>query len=170
MTRLGIALTVGLVALGAAQASAGAPDDKDFIIRGCVTDATAPSVIAPSTLVWSRSDIMLAAVEARGTAVPLRERIFYWLDDDENDELVKYRGQRVEIEGELEDFEKGKVKVDRKDDFTRVKLDLDGKSEEAKVPSSWLNEWTDKDREFEIIARRIDVKKVKVLGACGGSN
>jgi hypothetical protein len=173
MTRLGIALTVGLVALGGAQARAGAPgaaDDKDFIIRGCVTDANAPSVIAPSTLVWSRSDIMLAAAEARDTAVPLRERVFYWLDDDEGDNLAKHRGQRVEIRGELEDFEKGKVKIDRKDDYTKVKLDLDGKEEEAKVPSSWLNEWSDKDREFQIIARRVDVKKITVLGACGGSN
>jgi hypothetical protein len=171
MTRLGIALTVGLVALAGSNARAGAPDDEDFIIRGCVTDAHAPSVIAPSTLVWSRSDIMLAAAEARTTAVPLRERIFYWLDDDESEKLARHRGQRVEIEGELEDFEKGKVKVDRKDDYTKVKLELDGKDEEAKVPSAWLNEWSDKDREFEIVARRIDVKKVKVLGACGvGSN
>ena len=61
---------------------------------------------------------MLAAAEARSTAVPLRDRIFYWLDDDED--LSKHRGQRVEIQGELEDFEKGKVEVDRKDDYTKV--------------------------------------------------
>jgi hypothetical protein len=170
MTRVGIALTVGLVAIAGANAWAGMPDDKDIVIRGCVTDANAPSVIAPSTLVWSRSDIMLAAAEARNTAVPLRERIFYWLDDDEGDDLKKHRGQRVEIEGELEDFEKGTIKVDRKDDYTKVKLDLDGKTEEAKVPSAWLNEWTDKDREFEIVGRRIDVKKVKVLGSCGAGS
>jgi hypothetical protein len=159
------AAAVTLAGLGAA-ASASADDDKNIVIRGCVTDATAPSVIAPSTLVWSRSDIMLAAAEARSTAVPLRDRVFYWLDDDED--LSKYRGQRVEIRGELEDLEKGKVEVDRKDDYTRVKLHLDGKDEEAKVPSSWLNEWASKkDQEFDIVARRIDVKKVNVLGACG---
>ena len=33
-----------------------------------------------------------------------------------------------------------KIEVDRKDDYTKVKLHLDGKTEEAKVPSSWLNE------------------------------
>jgi hypothetical protein len=39
-----------------------------------------------------------------------------------------------------------------------VKLHLDGKTEEAKVPSSWLNEWANpKDQKFEIVARRIDV-------------
>jgi hypothetical protein len=168
MTRLGITLSAGLVALSASTLAAAPRDDDDFIITGCVTDATAPSVVAPSTLVWSRSDIMLAAAEARSTAVPLRERIFYWLDEDETEDLTKHRGQRVEIRGELKDFEKGKVEVDRKDDYTKVKLRLDGKTEEARVPSSWLNEWaSDKDKKFDIVARRIDIKKIKVLGACG---
>jgi hypothetical protein len=168
MTRLRNMLSVGLVALSASTAGAAPRDDDDFIVTGCVTDATAPSVVAPSTLIWSRSDIMLAAAEARGTAVPLRERIFYWLDEDESEDLAKHRGQRVEIRGELEDFEKGKVEVDRHDDYTKVKIRLDGKTEEAKVPSSWLNEWaSDKDKKFDIVARRIDVKKIKVLGACG---
>jgi len=166
MTRLGIALSAAVTLAGLGTATNSAADDKKFVIRGCVTDATAPTVVAPSTFVWSRSDIMLAAAEARSTAVPLRDRIFYWLDDDED--LTKYRGQRVEIIGELEDFEKGKVEIDRKDDYTKVKLHLDGKTEEAKVPSSWLNEWANaKDQKFDIVARRIDVKKVKVVGTCG---
>jgi hypothetical protein len=170
MTRFGMVLSAGLVALAGVSAGASSPSamDDDFVVRGCVTDANAPSVVAPSTFVWSRSDIMLAAAEARSTAVPLRERIFYWLEDDED--LTKHRGQRVEITGELKDFEKGKIEVDRKDDYTKVKLHLDGKTEEAKVPSSWLNEWASaKDQKFDIVARRIDVKKVKVLGACAGS-
>ena len=170
MTRLGMALSAGLVALAGVGTGATSPSaiDDDFVVRGCVTDANAPSVVAPSTFVWSRSDIMLAAAEARSTAVPLRERIFYWLDDDED--LTKYRGQRVEITGELKDFEKGKIEIDRKDDYTKVKLHLDGKTEEAKVPSKWLNEWaSDKDQKFDIVARRIDGKKVKALGACEGS-
>jgi hypothetical protein len=169
MTKLRTVLSASLVALaGLGGATGAAADDKDIVIRGCVTDASAPSVVAPSTFVWSRSDIMLAAAEARSTAVPLRDRIFYWLDDDEGDDLAKHRGQRVEIKGELEDFEKGKVEVDRKDDYTKVKLHLDGKTEEAKVPSSWLNEWASKkDQKFEIVARRIDVKKIAVIGSCG---
>jgi hypothetical protein len=164
-----MALTAAVLAAAGFGATANAAaDDEDIVIRGCVTDANAPSVIAPSTFVWSRSDIMLAAAEARSTAVPLRDRIFYWLDEEEGEDLAKHRGQRVEIRGELEEFEKGKVEVDRKDDYTKVKLHLDGKTEEAKVPSSWLNEWANaKDQKFDIVARRIDVKKVNVLGACG---
>lgn len=171
MTRLGIALTVGLIALPGARPRAAEPGvtiDDDFIISGCMTNAQAPNVIAPSTLVWTRSDIMLAAADARADAVPLTGRVFYWLDDDED--LTKYRGSRVEIKGELKDFEKGKVELDRGKDYTKVKLSLDGHTEEAKVPTAWLNDRASKhDEEFQIVARRIDVKKVKVLGSCAGS-
>jgi hypothetical protein len=162
MTRMRMALSAALVTLAAATGTAA---DDDFTIRGCVTSATAPNVITPSTFVWSRSDIMLAAAEARPDAVPMTGRVFYWLDDDED--LAKYRGQRVEITGELKDIEKGKVKIDRDDGFVKVKLDLDGKEEEAKVPAAWVGAWGDKDQKFDIAVRKIDVDKVKVLGPCG---
>ena len=168
MTRLGIALMVGLIAVAGARprAAAGVAPDDDFRITGCLTDSQAPTVIAPSMLVWTRSDIMLAAAEARPDAVPMTGRVFYWLDDDED--LAKYRGRRVEIKGELEDFEKGKVELDRHKDYTKVKLSLKGHSEEAKVPTAWLNPDAGRhDEEFQIVARRIDVKHVKVLGSCG---
>ena len=81
MTRMRIALSAALVTLAAATGEAAY---DNFTIRGCVTSATAPNVIAPSTFVWSRSDIMLAAAEARPDAVPMTGRVFYWLDDDED--------------------------------------------------------------------------------------
>jgi hypothetical protein len=123
-------------------------------------------VVTPSSFFWSRGDIMLAAAEAPPNAVP--ERVFYWLDEDDQEDLAKYRGQRVEIKGELEDIEKGKVKVERDDGFVKVKLDLDGKDQEAKVPADWVSSWkSDKDEKYDIAVRKIDVDKVKVLGACG---
>ena len=171
MTRLGIALMAGLLAWPAAvrpRAVGSTAVDDDFVITGCLTESRAPTVVAPSTLVWTRSDIMLAAAEARPDAVPMTGRVFYWLDDDED--LGKYRGRRVEIRGELEDFEKGKVELDRHKDYTKVKLSLKGHTEEAKVPTAWLNPDAGRhDEEFQIVARRIDVKKVKVLGSCYGS-
>jgi len=162
MTRMRMALSAALVTLAAATGTAA---DDDFTIRGCVTSATAPNVVTPSNFFWSRSDIMLAAAEARPDAVPMTGRVFYWLDDDED--LAKYRGQRVEIKGELKDIEKGKVKIDRDDGFVKVKLDLDGKEEEAKVPAAWVGAWGDKDQKFDIAVRKIDVDKVTVLGPCG---
>ena len=168
MTRLGIALTLGLVAAaGLRGGAAGGAVDDDFTIRGCVTSATAPNVVTPSSFFWSRSDIMLAAAEAP-PATPMTGRVFYWLDTKDQEDLVKYRGQRVEIKGELEDIEKAKVKVEREDGFVKVKLDLDGKDQEARVPADWLASWKgDKDEKYDIAVRKIDINKVKVLGACG---
>jgi hypothetical protein len=169
MTRLGIALTVGLIATaGVRGGAAGAAVDDDFVITGCVTDATAPNVVTPSNFFWTRGDIMLAAAEARPDAVPMTGRVFYWLDDHDQEHLAKYQGQRVEIKGDLKDLEKGKVKIDRDDGFVKVKLDLDGKDQEARVPADWVSSWkSDKDQKYDIAVRRIDIDKVKVLGPCG---
>jgi hypothetical protein len=171
MNKMGIALTIGLVIVAAPRAGAQRPavtvDDDDITIRGCITEARSPSVTAPSVLVWSRSDIMLAAAEALHEPASLTGRVFYWLEDDED--LAKHLGKRVEITGELEDFEKGKVKIERDDGYTKVKLELDGKTEEARVPTAWLSSSTDRrddDQEVKIVVRRIDVDDIKVLGDC----
>ena len=90
---------------------------------------------------------------------------FYWLEDD--DDLAKHVGQMVEVKGDLKDFETGEVEIEREDDFTEIELDLDGKKEKARVPTAWLRgTGADRDQEFEIAARRIDVEEVRVLGAC----
>jgi hypothetical protein len=118
-------------------------------------------------LVWSRSDIMLAAAEALHEPARLTGRVFYWIDDE--DDLAKHLGKHVEIKGELEDFEKGKVKMERDDGYTKVKLELDGKTEEARVPTSWLRSSTGRDeddQEVKIVVRKIDVNHIKVLGDC----
>ena len=168
MTRVGIALTVGLVAAGLHGSAARAAVDDDFTITGCVTSATAPNVVTPSTFFWSSGDIMLAAAEARPDAVPMTGRVFYYLDDHDQEHLSKYAGQRVEIKGDLKELEKGKVKIDRDKDVVKVKLDLDGKDREARVPADWVSGWkSDKDEKYDIAVRRVDIDKVKVLGTCG---
>jgi hypothetical protein len=166
-----MALTIALVTAAApgagAQRSAVTVDDDDITIRGCITEARSPSVTAPSVLVWSRSDIMLAAAEAFHEPAGLTGRVFYWIDDE--DDLAKHLGKHVEIKGELEDFEKGKVKMERDDGYTKVKLELDGKTEEARVPTSWLRSSTGRDeddQEVKIVVRKIDVNHIKVLGDC----
>jgi hypothetical protein len=143
--------------------------DHDITIRGCVRNADARSVIPTNMLVWSRGDIMLAGVTSLGSnqlgTAGILGRVFYWLKDD--DDLAKHVGQMVEVKGDLEDFEIGEVEIDREGDFTEIKLDLDGKKEKARVPTAWLRgTGADRDQEFEIVARRIDVDEVRVLGAC----
>jgi len=92
-------------------------------------------------------------------------RVFYWLEDDED--LSTHVGQLVEIEGDLEDFEIGEVEIEQDGDFTEIELNLEGKKEKARVPTSWLRGiGSERDQEFEIATRRIDVDDIRVLGAC----
>jgi hypothetical protein len=89
--------------------------------------------------------------------------VFYWLEDDED--LSKHVGQMIEVGGDLGDFEKGEVDIEKDGDFTEIELKLDGKTEKARVPSAWLGAPRG-EGEFDIVARKIDVDKVTVLGTC----
>ena len=172
-----VSLAVVLVSLWLAPAGAQQPpsvkvDGDDITIRGCVRQAGTLPQTAPEMLVWSRSDIMMAGVTAAGPNAPspvgttgVAGRVVYWLDDEED--LAKYVGQEVEIEGELDDFEEGQIEIERHGEFVEIELDLDGKEEKARVPISWLGQTVvDEEREIDIVARRIDVESVRVLGAC----
>lgn len=153
---------VSAIAAHAGQAAV-AVDDDNIMIRGCIAQSGHQAASAEQTLVWSRSDIMLAAAELPNAGST--GGVFYFLDDE--DDLKKHVGKRVEIKGELEDFEKGEVEVKKDGDFTKIELKLDGDKEEVRVPSAWLGAAApNRDREFDIMARRIDVENVKVLGPC----
>lgn len=168
-------IVAGALLLAAAPAGAQQPtvviDNDNITMRGCLQKVSADSTAAPSMLVWTRSDLMMAGLRAAETNAPaavgttgMGERVFYWLDDDED--LSKHVGKMVEIKGELEDFEKGQIEVKRDGDFTEIQLDLGGKKEKARVPASWIGQTTKREKEFEIVARRIDVKNVRPIGAC----
>jgi hypothetical protein len=166
-----MALTVGIASVTAQQPTV-AIDDDDITIRGCVRSVDIRAAVPATMLVWTRGDIMLAGVTALGInstnsveTAGIAGRVLYWLEDDDN--LARHVGQIVEIKGDLEDFETGEVEIDREGDFTEIELDLDGKEEKARVPTSWLRGiGADRDQEFDIAVRRIDVDDVRVLGAC----
>jgi hypothetical protein len=105
---------------------------------------------------------MLSSPSALGSG-QLAERVFYWLEDDED--LAKHVGQMIEVKGDLGDFEKGEIEFDKDGDFTKIELKLDGKTEKARVPTAWLGA-SRGEGEIDIVARKIDVDSVKVLGAC----
>jgi hypothetical protein len=164
-------LSVDLLAFQ--QRSAVTIDEDDITIRGCVTQASPQSATAPAMLVWSRSDIMLAGATAVGetTVAPAAEagiagRVFYWLEDDEN--ISKHVGRMVVIKGKLRDFEKGEIEVKRDGAFTDITLELGGKEDKVRVPTSWLGPAKSEDHEFDIVARRIHPDDVDVVGACRG--
>ena len=165
----------GAVLMAAGIAGAQQPTvtiDKDNItMRGCLQKVSGDSTTAPPMLVWTRSDLMMAGLKAAEPNSPaaigttgMGERVFYWLDDEED--LSKHLGRMVEIKGELKDFEKGEIEVKREGEFTEIQLELGGKKEKARVPVSWIGPTSKRDQEFDIVARRIDVEKVRVIGDC----
>jgi hypothetical protein len=169
MTRFSKRLTMWMAGASLSIATAAAAGQQavvvkgdDITLRGCVSRVSPGSVGAAPMLVWTRGDIMLSNATAID-AEELTSRVFYWLDDDED--LAKHVGQMIEVKGELGDFKKGEVEIDRDGDFTTVELKLDGKEEKARVPTAWLGAPRD-EGEFEIVARKIDVDKVSLLGAC----
>jgi len=148
----------------AAQEPSVEVDGDDITIQGCVLEADAAAQAHP-VLVWTRGGIMLnnATTVRGGRPQALPEQVFYWLEGD--DPLAKHVGQRVEVEGELGDFEKGEVEIERDGAFTNIELKLDGDTEQARVPTAWLAAPRD-EGEFDIVARKIEVDDIDVLGAC----
>jgi hypothetical protein len=175
MTIAAALLLGGAVATASSQQPAVTVNGDDITLTGCVTPA-AQTTASPEALVWTRGQMMLAgagaaAGAAAGTAPNaigtrgISGRVFYWLDDEED--LRKHVGKRVEVKGTLEDFEEGEIEVERDGDFTEIEIDIDGRKEEARVPTSWLGTAAPEETTFKIVARQVDVKEIKVLGACG---
>ena len=166
-----LAMAAAFVATLGAQQPVVTVDDDDITIRGCVREVDLQRT-APSLLVWSRSDLMLVGAEAASSDAPnpigtagFAGRVFYWLEVDED--LAKHVGQQIEVKGDLDDIEKGEIEIEQDGAFTKIELKLDGEKETARVPTSWLGApAADKEQRFEIVARRVDVDDVKVLGAC----
>lgn len=148
-----------------AQQSSVTVHGDDITMRGCVGRLSSGTGLTQPSLVWTRSDIMLSnAVSLRGdTPAPLADRVFYWLEDEED--LAKYAGQQVEIKGDLGDFKKGEIELKRDGAFTDIELDLGGRKDKARVPTAWLGEASGQ-KDVQIISRKVDVDKVTVLGPC----
>jgi hypothetical protein len=157
----GASLSIAPLA-SAGQQPAVVVQGDDITIRGCVGRAQPGTATNAPMLVWTRGDIMLSNASAIGAA-QAAGRVFYWLDDDED--LSKHVGQMIEVKGDLGDFQKGEVEIDKDGDFTKIELKLGGKTEKARVPTALLGA-PQGEGDFDIVARKIDVDDVKVLGAC----
>jgi len=164
LATVGLSLTIGVAAAIAQQPSVRVKGD-DITIRGCVGHSTPGAGLTTPTLVWTRSDIMLSnamSVQSSGQTA-LNDKVFYWLENEQD--LVKHIGQQVEIKGDLGDFKKGEIEMKRHGEFTDIEMKLGGKTEKARVPTSWLGAKAD-EGEVKIVSRKVDVDKVKVLGSC----
>ena len=46
-------------------------------------------------------------------------------------------------------------------------MDLGGKEEKVRVPTSWIGVTNStEDQQFDIVARKVDLEDVKVVGSC----
>jgi hypothetical protein len=175
--------TAGLVAMALSASAATAQhavhiEGDTITMRGCVTAATADLQMPFETLMWSRGGIltagaMTADMPARASAEELASRVLYWIDDDA---LKDHVGRMVEVKGDLEDVESGELEIERDGDFTEIRLELDGREDTIRVPTSWLEPRSvtrasrtddpDDDIDIDIATRKVDVNDVKVLGPC----
>jgi hypothetical protein len=90
--------------------------------------------------------------------------VFYWLDDD--DGLRQHVGHRVEIEGDQQgEIRDGEISIDRKTDWTEIDIESDGRSMKAQVPNASIVPGPNPDRTIDVLVRRVDVDKVRMLGA-----
>lgn len=90
--------------------------------------------------------------------------IFYWLDKD--GDLKPHIGHRVEIDGDLKgNLKDGEIKIDRKEQWTEIEVKSDGRKMKARVPNTSIVEGPDSDRKVNVLVRRVDVSKVRMLDA-----
>ena len=90
--------------------------------------------------------------------------IFYWLDKD--DDLVPHVGHQVKIEGDLKgELRDGQIKIDRKDQWTEIEVESDGRDMKARVPNASVVAGPNADRKMAVLVRRVDVNKVRMLDA-----
>jgi hypothetical protein len=159
----------GILSLpAAAQQGAIRVDGDDVTITGCVSRTDAANFDSGSILAWTKNDLLLSRAVVgggpTGTAGSAGAAgLLYYLD--KNDSLEDHIGEYVEVKGDVGDIEKGRVKVDHDGDYTEVTLRLDGDEEKVRVPSSWFGPDV-RDRKYDVIARKIEVDDVRVLGAC----
>lgn len=116
----------------------------------------------------------MAASSATGTQRPAEPgnvgtagvfaNVFYWLDND--DSLKPHIGHRVEVEGEIEgDVKAGEIEIDRKDQWTEIEIESDGREMKAQVPNASVVAGPNADKKIDVLVKRVDVEKVRMLDA-----
>jgi len=90
--------------------------------------------------------------------------VFYWLT--KNGDLKPHVGHQIEIEGKREgDVKEGELKIDRKDSWTEIEVKSDGRQMKAQVPNASVVAGRTSDRKFDVLVRRVEVEKVRMLDA-----
>ena len=161
-------LLVCTFAVTAQEAGTARAADKDVKLSGCLIRGEGDDgylLANPPTEPHLSSQGQQVTPSALGTSGNYAT-IFYWLDAD--DDLRPHIGHRVEVEGELKgDVKDGEISTERKDNWTELTVKADGRTMKARVPNSSMFPASNKDKErkSEILVRRVDVERVRMISA-----
>jgi len=142
--------------------------DKSITLSGCLVrgegDGAGYLLIShafdPATASGGGAPVTPGTIGTTGDFATL----FYWLDG--NGDLRKHVGHRVEIEGAVKgDVKEGEMKVDRKEAWTELKVKSDGRTMTARVPQASIVAGPDPLKKFDVLVRKIDVERVRMLAA-----
>ncbi len=149
--------------------SASRAADKDVKLSGCLIrgegDGSGYLLTNAPTEPWLNSAGQKVTPSALGTSGDYAT-MFYWLDGD--GDLKQHIGHRVEVEGDLKgDVKDGEITTERKENWTDVTVKADGRTMKAHVPNTSIFPASnqDKERKSEILVRRVDVKRVRMISA-----
>ena len=159
-----LAIGIGSVAVSAAA------DDKDIRLSGCLVRGQDGEgylmTNVPGEAAWQQPGDATVVPGPVGTSGTI-STIFYWLD--KRDGLEDHVGHEIEIEGKLRgDLKDGRIRVEPQGEWTDVAIEADGQTLKAKVPRSLLVVPDGSDRRVDVLVRRVEAQKVRMLAAvCG---
>jgi hypothetical protein len=120
----------------------------------------------PGDAAWQRPGDAIVAPGLVGTSGTVTS-ILYWLE--KKDELEEHVGHYVEIEGKLQGhLQDGHIKVTPKEQWTDVEVEAGGKSLKARVPRSVLIIPDKGDSKLDVLVRRVEAQRVRMLAAACG--
>ena len=151
-------------------ASTAVAADDDIRLSGCLVrghDGEGYLVTnVPGEAAWLRAADATVVPGPVGTSGTVSS-ILYWLE--KKDGLEDHVGHNVEIEGKLlGNLQDGQIKVTPKDEWTELEIESDGKSLKAQVPRSVLIIPEKRDQKLDVLVRRVEPQRVRMLAAvCG---
>jgi hypothetical protein len=158
---------VALSLFAAPLATGAAAADAKIKLSGCVVKGEGDgagylltnSPIQPS-FQSSDAHAMPGAIGTTGAYA----NIFYWLDG--NKDLGRNVGHQVEVEGYAKgDVKDGALKIDRKDNWTEMTVNSDGRTMTARVPNASVVPEKEPDHKASVLVRKVDVSNVKMIAA-----
>lgn len=147
-----------------------ASNDDQVTLVGCVIKGDGGYVLANAAEPTWASPGAAASASAPASATTIAGRTFYWLDDD--DKIDEHAGRRVEVIGKLEDeIDRGRISVERENGMIEIEFKADGERKvTVKVPETPSAVGTagavaDREADYRVVIRKIDVKSVKVVAS-----